>query len=242
MSEIIRFCSRNDLVILADEVYQENVYVKNEKPFVSFKKALYEMEEEFRSQELISFNSISKGFVGECGHRGGYFECTNIDPEVLEEVYKLQSVNLCPNVPGQILVELMVNPPKEGDESYEMYREETVGIYESLKRRAEKIGRALSDLPLISCNSPEGAMYAFPQITLTEKFVEEATKAGKTPDLYYCLNLLEEKGICVVPGSGFGQKEGTFHFRTTFLPQEKDFDRVMKDLVDFHMNYVNKYN
>jgi hypothetical protein len=27
-------------------------------------------------------------------------------------------------------------------------------------------------------------------------------------------------GICVVPGSGFGQKDGTYHFRTTFLPPE----------------------
>lgn len=33
------------------------------------------------------------------------------------------------------------------------------------------------------------------------------------PDMLYCLKLLEETGICVVPGSGFGQKEGTYHFR-----------------------------
>lgn len=31
--------------------------------------------------------------------------------------------------------------------------------------------------------------------------------------MFFCLKLLEETGICVVPGSGFGQKEGTFHFR-----------------------------
>jgi len=33
------------------------------------------------------------------------------------------------------------------------------------------------------------------------------------PDAMYCYQLLEETGICVVPGSGFGQKEGTYHFR-----------------------------
>lgn len=32
-------------------------------------------------------------------------------------------------------------------------------------------------------------------------------------DTYYCLQLLQQKGVCVVPGSGFGQKEGTWHFR-----------------------------
>lgn len=33
------------------------------------------------------------------------------------------------------------------------------------------------------------------------------------PDMFYCMSLLEETGICVVPGSGFGQREGTYHFR-----------------------------
>lgn len=33
------------------------------------------------------------------------------------------------------------------------------------------------------------------------------------PDMLYCLRLLEETGICVVPGSGFGQRKGTYHFR-----------------------------
>lgn len=36
------------------------------------------------------------------------------------------------------------------------------------------------------------------------------------PDMFYCMKLLEETGICVVPGSGFGQREGTYHFRYHF--------------------------
>jgi len=36
---------------------------------------------------------------------------------------------------------------------------------------------------------------------------------GLAPDAFYCYQLLEETGICVVPGSGFGQREGTYHFR-----------------------------
>ena len=37
------------------------------------------------------------------------------------------------------------------------------------------------------------------------------------PDMFYCMKLLEEMGICVVPGSGFGQREGTYHFRYHLL-------------------------
>ena len=33
------------------------------------------------------------------------------------------------------------------------------------------------------------------------------------PDAFYCFQMLEETGICTVPGSGFGQVEGTYHFR-----------------------------
>jgi hypothetical protein len=41
--------------------------------------------------ELISFHSVSKGFVGECGQRGGYFEMTNFHPQVhiLSETWAL---------------------------------------------------------------------------------------------------------------------------------------------------------
>jgi len=53
-----------------------------------------------------------------------------------------------------------------------------------------------------------GAMYSFPQIRLPPKAIEAAKKAGKVPDVFYCLKLLEATGISTVPGSGFGQKEG----------------------------------
>ena len=39
-------------------------------------------------------------------------------------------------------------------------------------------------------------------------------------DEFYCMQVLENTGLVVVPGSGFQQMPGTFHFRTTFLPRE----------------------
>jgi hypothetical protein len=99
MESIIDVCHRERLVLLADEVYQENVYVSH-KSFVSFKRVLHDMGPRYANQELMSFHSVSKGFVGECGKRGGYVEMTNIDEDVLQEYYKLCSINLCPNVLG----------------------------------------------------------------------------------------------------------------------------------------------
>jgi alanine transaminase len=87
------------------------------------------MGPEFKDVELISFHSISKGITGECGRRGGYFECVSMDPEVKAMIYKIASVSLCPPVSGQILLETMLHPPQKGDPSFELYNKEYNDIY-----------------------------------------------------------------------------------------------------------------
>lgn len=84
-------------------------------------------------------------------------------------------------------------------------------------------------------------MYVFPSIDLPKKAMEAASAAGKAPDAFYALNLLESTGIVVVPGSGFGQAEGSWHFRTTFLPPEEDMDTVIERLGRFHNDFMAKY-
>ena len=51
-------------------------------------------------------------------------------------------------------------------------------ILSSLKRRAELLVGALNKLEGVSCNAAEGALYAFPKITLPERAIEEARKLG----------------------------------------------------------------
>jgi aspartate/methionine/tyrosine aminotransferase len=50
--------------------------------------------------------------------------------------------------------------------------------------------------------------------------------------------LLEETGLCVVNGSGFGQKEGTHHLRIAFLPPKELLAEVLPKWIEFHNNYV----
>ena len=238
MKDIVKFCEEKNVVLLADEVYQENIYSEAKKPFTSFKKVVCDMGAKV---QLVSFHSISKGVTGECGKRGGYYELLNFDKPVVEQIYKLASISLCPNVPGQILLSMMINPPKPSGPSYKRYKEETEGIYESLRRRAKKVADTFSKLDGISCNPAEGAMYAFPKISLPEKAVNAAKEAKKSPDLFYTINLLENTGVCVVPGSGFGQKEGTFHFRTTILPLEHKLDAVLHKFEKFHNHFLKQY-
>jgi aspartate/methionine/tyrosine aminotransferase len=242
---IIKFAEKYNLSVLADEVYQENVYLKGLK-FYSFAKAMHDLNG--KDISLFSFHSVSKGYLGECGHRGGYFEIRNIPEDVFEQIIKLQSVSLCSNVDGQIVTYLMVNPPQPGDESYELYEKEKNGILSELKAKAEILGNELNKIEGMSTEWPRGAMYAYVKFELPHKKgvdpksmnEEERLKYEAKRDSDYCMALLEETGICVVPGSGFGQMPGTLHFRTTILPPRNEIEDLVRLIKDFHLNYVKK--
>lgn len=48
-------------------------------------------------------------------------EIINMDDEVKAQLTKLVSVRLCPPVPGQALMDLVVNPPQPGEPSYDNF-------------------------------------------------------------------------------------------------------------------------
>lgn len=57
----------------------------------------------------------------------------SIPRSVSDELYKLASINLSPNVPGQVVLGLMINGPKPGDESYAQYVREKQELLDSLR-------------------------------------------------------------------------------------------------------------
>lgn len=56
-----------------------------------------------------------------CGYRGGYMEVINLHPEIKGQLVKLLSVRLCPPVSGQAAMDIVVNPPVPGEESFEQF-------------------------------------------------------------------------------------------------------------------------
>lgn len=168
-------------------------------------------------------------------------ELMNFDKAVLEQIYKIASISLCSNLDGQVAMGVMVNPPKKGDESFESYNKEKNDILQSLKRRAIKLQQSLNGVEGIKCQPIEGALYAFPQIEIPKKAVEESKKLNQEADVFYCLELLNQTGLVVVPGSGFGQVDGTYHFRTTILPPEREMDEVNEAIKRFQQEFMNKY-
>jgi alanine transaminase len=249
MHEVLQFAARHKLVLLADEVYQDNVYAAD-KVWTSFRKEALALRlldpKDSRAVlpggvQLVSFHSTSKGFTGECGRRGGYLELLGIPEDVRAQLYKLASISLCANTAGQVGMGLMVNPPPPGSPSSPRYVKERQDILDSLSRRALKLVAAFNSLPGMSCQPAEGALYTFPTIHLSPKAVAAAKAAGKVPDAFYCMALLDATGIVVVPGSGFGQVDGTWHFRSTVLPQEREIDAVIERMGAFHRAFTAQY-
>lgn len=140
------------------------------------------------------------------------------------------------------MIGLMVNPPKEGDDSYNNYIKEKNNILNSLRNRAELVSNKLNNIENMSSQFVQGALYAFPTIKLPEKAIFEAQNKGMDPDSFYCYELLKDTGICTVPGSGFMQRKHTYHLRTTLLPPEDVLDRVLNDMETFHKKFWEKYS
>lgn len=236
MIDLLHLCERYKLTLMADEVYQDNLHQREKYPFHSFKRLLREQKSKV---PLFSFHSISKGVSGECGRRGGYFECANVSEDVIALIYKMVSVGLCPPLSGQIGVDCLVRPPKVGDESYPLWLKETSTIHDALASRTKIMAERLNALPGVSCVDSPGALYLFPRLDLPAAAVEAAHKAGKAPDHFYAIALLDETGICAVPGSGFGQKEGEAHYRLTCLCD--GVDEYVGKLERFHLAFMKKY-
>ncbi|XP_072947608.1 alanine aminotransferase 2-like [Epargyreus clarus] len=239
IEEIIKFAYDHDLFILADEVYQENII---SKPFYSFKKVMYDMGAPYSSMELASFVTCSKGWAAECGLRSAFVELLNLQPRVLAAFQAARAVMQCPTVLGQCVLDCVAKPPVLGEQSYEQFARERRGVARVLAERAASAHRTFNTIPGYSCNTIDGSMFAFPRIEIPARAQAAAREKGMAPDEFYCLRLLEETGVCVVPGSGFGQRPGTFHFRTTILHPREEFQHMMDSIRGFHLQFLKTYS
>lgn len=73
--------------------------------------------------------------------------------------------------------------------------------------------------------------------------MKAAAEKGVAPDLMYCMDMVDNTGIMTVPGSGFGQKENTWHYRmTNLVTPTEDLVLTLENLKKFNENFHNKYD
>ncbi|KAK2901465.1 hypothetical protein Q8A67_009580 [Cirrhinus molitorella] len=242
IEEVIRFAAEERLFLLADEVYQSCVYGDNAE-FYSYKKVLSEMGSNISSTvELASFNSASKGFMGECGFRGGYVELVNLDPAVMKYARTLFSTRSCPPVAGQIALDLMADPPKPGDPSFPTFSEEVQSIKNTIRKNTGRIQEVFAELPGISCQPLKAGFFVFPSLHFPPKAIKWAEKRQMEPDMLYCLHLLEETGLHVKPGCEYGQRKDSHHIRLFVGTQENIMEDALQRLKTFHTRFMKEFS
>lgn len=206
LQDIIDIATEHNLYVICDEIYDKIV----------FDDQLTGIGRVAKDAPVILLNGFSKTYLM-TGWRCGYI-CMNSNSKKLDElrknIVKLARVRISTNLPVQIAAIQALRGPQ--DHIQEMVRK--------LHRRRDYVIKRLNAINGISCNTPRGAFYVFPQIILNTRWKD---------DLQFVLDLLNNTGVLTVHGSGFGTAFGAGHFRIVYLPSEDVLEQAMDKLEDF---------
>lgn len=203
LKAIAELARRNNLVLIADDIYSELVFEgEGVAPSLAHEAG-----------PCVILNGFSKNWLVP-GWRAGYVafkhengELANIREGVLQQARS----RLSASYPIQLALAkaLRAGAPHVPD------------LRRRLRERAEIVVKRVAESPNLSLAAPQGAFYALVGIP----------NNPWATDKEWVLNLLREEKVLVVHGSGFGTSaEG--HFRTVILPPpdvlHEAFDRIVR--------------
>lgn len=214
LEEIVKVAREFGLIIFSDEIYDrlvmdglEHISIASIAPKDVF---------------CVTFSGLSKSHMI-AGFRVGWMVLSGAKESAvgyIEGLKMLSNMRLCSNVPAQSIVQTALG----GYQSVQEYLVPGGRIYE----QRNCIYNMLNDIPGISAKKPKAAFYIFPKIDI-EKF-------NIHNDEQFAFDLLREKRILIVPGSGFNWKEPD-HFRIVYLPRVADLEKATIKLGDFLTSY-----
>ena len=213
LEEIAQVARENDLLILADEIYDRILYDGAEH--ISMAQVAPDML-------CITFNGLSKAYRV-AGYRAGWMILTGPKQYAagfIEGLELLAGTRLCPNSPAQHAIQVALG----GRQSIYDLTCEGGRLLEQRNVAYEK----LNEIPGISCTKPMGAMYCFPKIDRNVYDIHD--------DAQFMLDLLRAEKILMVQGTGFNWPEPD-HFRVVTLPWAKDLENAIDRIGNFLASY-----
>jgi len=204
LEDIADLARRHNLVIFADEIYDK--LIMDNDQHISLASVAPDVA-------VVTFGGLSKNYLAP-GWRIGWGiisgDAAVVGPYV-EGVNKLLRSRLCANHPEQYAIK----PALEGPQDH------LIEVMKKLRSRRDLTVKWCNSTPRVSCVAPRGAFYAYPKLDIPEG------------DDVFVKQLLLQKHVLVVHGSGFGQKPGTHHFRIVFLPDEKTLTSAYAGIAEF---------
>jgi alanine-synthesizing transaminase len=204
LEAVAELARRNNLVIFADEIYDKLILDGDQH--ISMAAVAPDVP-------VVTFGGLSKNYLAP-GWRIGWGivsgEAVAVKPYV-EGIHRLLRARLCANHPEQYAIKAALEGPQD-------HLAEVTG---KLRSRRDVTVKWCNNTKRVSCVSPRGAFYAYPRLDIPEG------------DDVFVKELLRQKHVLVVHGSGFGQKPGTHHFRIVFLPDESTLNSAYAAIGNF---------
>lgn len=183
LEEIADIAVEKDVMIMSDEAYEKLVYDGSKHVSMA---SLNGMDD-----RIITIQSFSKTYAM-CGFRVGYAVANE------ELIREMKEFKICTTLSAPTFSQLAAVEALKNSSGY------TAMMKKEYDRRRKMIMRRLNELSSISCMTPKGAFYAFPNIRnfkmSSEKFSDFLLKNAK---------------VVTVPGTEFG-KYGEGHIRLSY--------------------------
>ncbi len=213
LQEIVDIAREHQLIIFSDEIYDRLIMDGGEHVSIA---AL--------APDLfcVTFSGLSKSHMI-AGFRIGWMILSgnkNVARSYIEGINMLSNMRLCSNVPAQSIVQTAL----DGCQSARDYIMPGGRVYE----QRNYIYEALNAIPGVTAVKPKAAFYIFPKLDV-EKF-------NITDDEQFALDLLRDKKVLIVQGSGFNWKHPD-HFRIVYLPCIEELKEAVDEIADFLSYY-----
>lgn len=211
--ELIEIARQNNLVILADEIYDKIIFdgvVHHSLASLS------------RDVLTLTFNGLSKAYRL-CGWRSGWMLLSgpkHLATDLIQGLNMLSSMRLCPNVPAQYAIQTSLG-------GYQTINDLVAPGGRMYEQRNQAVD-AINTIDGLSVIKPKGALYLFVKM--------DKKKFSITDDEQMALDLLREEKIMVVHGRGFNYPDVN-HFRMVFLPQHEVLAEACERMDRFFSSY-----
>ena len=204
ITNILNIAKKNNWVLISDECYEKIVY---DRDFISIEKI---NRDNNINATVITCMSLSKTYAM-TGWRIGY---ASGPIDIIKAMSKIQGqATSCANSIGQ----------KAGIEALLGNQEHTNKMILEYKKRRDLIVALLNHLSGVTCVTPKGAFYAFPDFShYLNKYVD-----GKLLKDTFAISeyILEYAKVVTVPGDGFGSPK---HLRFSYATNKKTIKEGIK--------------
>ena len=194
-----------DILVVSDEMYEKILF--DDTTFTSVASISEDM-----FKRTITVNGLSKS-VAMPGWRFGYLACPI--KEIVDAIVDLQGQSTS-NINS--ITQKAALPALDGLVDADI---ETMRV--AFEKRRNLACELFAQIPSLKVVKPEGAFYLYVN-----------TKAVEVDSMKFCSKLLEETGVAVVPGLGFGT-EG--YFRLSFATDDATIKEGIARIASFVQNY-----